>query len=195
MPSSCSVADLARVPDHSIKCFYIDPPWPYPDGNIGNQGAAEKHYDLMTLDDLAALPIKRLAAEKAHCHLWATVAFHDAAYDLLRAWGFQDRGYMLWCKPQLGMGHYYRISHEPLLLGVKGALKFGDKSIMSWAPFYTRGLGHSVKPAPIRTMLERVSPGPRLELFARTVHKGWIPWGNQIEVSAFDTALADEWLA
>jgi N6-adenosine-specific RNA methylase IME4 len=38
---------------------------------------------------------------------------------------------------------------------------------------------HSEKPGAFYDLVERVSPGPRLELFARTQRLGWDTWGNE----------------
>jgi N6-adenosine-specific RNA methylase IME4 len=32
-------------------------------------------------------------------------------------------------------------------------------------------------------MVEAVSPGPRLELFARRARPGWTVWGNEVEAN------------
>ena len=38
---------------------------------------------------------------------------------------------------------------------------------------------HSRKPEAMRSMIERVSYGPRIELFARERFDGWDAWGNE----------------
>ena len=38
---------------------------------------------------------------------------------------------------------------------------------------------HSTKPEAFIDMVERVSPGPYLELFARRQRLGWDTWGNE----------------
>ena len=44
---------------------------------------------------------------------------------------------------------------------------------------------HSEKPPEIYAMIERCSPGPYLEMFARTKHKSdrgdWYCWGDEVE--------------
>ena len=39
---------------------------------------------------------------------------------------------------------------------------------------------HSEKPEAVRALIERASPGPRLELFARKLTPGWYAWGHEI---------------
>ena len=85
----------------------------------------------------------------------------------------------VWVKRQLGLGNYWRISHEFLLLGVRGRLPFRDGSLKSWMEAdRTR---HSAKPDEIRQMIEQASPGPFLELFGRRTVPGWTVFGNQVK--------------
>ena len=71
-----------------------------------------------------------------------------------------------------------------MLLGVRGSCPFLDRGQISWL-HEPRGQ-HSAKPERIREIVEKVSPGPRLELFARRITQGWVCWGNEIERSLFD---------
>jgi N6-adenosine-specific RNA methylase IME4 len=42
-----------------------------------------------------------------------------------------------------------------------------------------RQFGHSAKPEAFIDMVEQVSPGPYVELFARRARFGWDYWGDQ----------------
>ncbi len=156
--------------------IYADPPWPY--DNQASEGAAIAHYDSLSIEELRALPVAQLAADPAHLHLWTTNGFLPEALDLMEAWGFDYKSVFVWVKPELGLGNYWRVCHEFLLLGVNGNCTFPG-SERSWLE-HPRRAGHSIKPAAVRKLVERVSPAPRLELFARTVHDGWVCWGNEI---------------
>lgn len=142
---------------------YADPPWPYE--NQGTRAATSHHYGGMAVEDIAALPIAHLATENAHLHLWTTNAFLFEGKTILEAWGFEYKSCFVWTKPQLGIGNYWRLAHEFLLLGVRGSCPFLDRGQISWL-HEPRG-PHSAKPERIRELVEKVSPGPRLELFAR----------------------------
>ena len=50
--------------------IYADPPWRYERNGV--QGAAEKHYATMSIDELCALPVPELAAKDCALFLWAT---------------------------------------------------------------------------------------------------------------------------
>jgi len=82
-------------------------------------------------------------------------------------------------KPQMGMGNYWRNSHEIMITGVKGGLTANSKAEMSWVEC-KRGR-HSSKPDQVRDSIMRLSPGPYLELFGRRTVKDWVVFGNQIE--------------
>lgn len=124
------------------------------------------------------MPVRELAAPKAHLHLWTTNAFLFECRRILDAWGFEYKGTFVWVKPQIGMGNYWRNSHEIMLLGVRGGLRGQSASERSWME-HDRGL-HSEKPEAVRERIERLSPGPYLELFGRRSVPGWTVYGNQL---------------
>lgn len=180
----CTVEDLDTLARSGAKfgTLYADPPWQYE--NQGTRAATDNHYQTMSLDDIAALPVAQLSAPSSHLHLWTTNAFLKPALDLLDKWGFEFKSTFVWVKPQLGIGNYWRCSHELLLLGVRGGLPFPPTDIRSW--IQRDRTEHSAKPEDVRLLIERVSPGPRLELFARLQSHGWVSWGNEIERRLFD---------
>lgn len=167
------VRDLATLTGR-FGTVYADPPWPYDNGRT--RGAAVGHYPTLRVAEIAALPIPALTAPAAHCHLWTTTSFLFEARGVLDAWGFAYKSQLIWIKPDVGMGNYWRVSHEILLLGVKGRAAFRDRSLPSWVSV-PRG-EHSRKPDQVRRLIERVSPGPYLECFGRDVTPGWTVWGN-----------------
>lgn len=176
------VTDLATLAGKQFGTIYADPPWQY--GNQSTRAATGKHYETMTLVQLCAMPIHELAANDAHLHLWTTNAFLPGAFELIDAWGFEYRSCFVWCKPQMGIGNYWRVSHEFLLLGVRGdAKQFGNHEQMSWRQLDRTK--HSRKPEEVREMIELVSFGPYLELFGRRPVDGWTVFGNEVEPNLF----------
>jgi N6-adenosine-specific RNA methylase IME4 len=180
--STCTVADLQALADRGERfgTIYADPPWLY--DNQGTRAATGNHYGGLTIDELCALPVKALAADDAHLHLWTTNGFLFDCPRLFDAWGFEFRSSLVWVKPQMGIGNYWRNSHEILLTAIRGdAKRFNDHSLKSWLSC-DRGR-HSGKPEQVRAMIEKASPGPFLELFGRSPATGWTVWGNQIAAS------------
>ncbi len=177
----CTVDDLFKLIEAGCKfgTLYADPPWAY--GNQATRAATDNHYETVNADwlcDPANMPIEQLAADAAHLHLWTTNAFLFEAKAILEAWGFEYKSCFVWVKPQMGIGNYWRVSHEFMLLGVRGGLTFADKSLMSWGSFDRTK--HSKKPFAVRERVEAASPGPRLELFGREAVSGWTVWGNEV---------------
>ncbi len=171
-----TLAELVRQ-GRSYSTIYVDPPWPY--ANQGTRAATDNHYPTLTLDQIRAEPVASLAAEKAHLHLWTTTSFLAEALSVIEAWGFTYKSMFVWVKPTLGIGNYYRVAHEMLLLGVKGSLPFQDKAQRSWLELPRSG--HSTKPEAVRQLIERVSPGPFLEMYGRRrpTSPAWTIYGNQ----------------
>ena len=153
-----------------------DPPWDIQ--QKGNYGAIN-HYDLMTLDQIKAMPVADLAEPDAHIWLWVTNNTLRQGFDVLESWGFTPRSVFTWIKPRLGLGNYLRSATEHVLLGTRGKAPVLFKAQPNWlfAPLQ----GHSHKPEEQYAIIERCSPGPYLELFARRNQPGWDAWGNEIE--------------
>ena len=80
---------------------------------------------------------------------------------------------------QIGLGNYFRHAHEVVLFGTRGKCKaqVHDLPTVFFAP---RGR-HSAKPEILQNMAELLSPGPRLELFARRHRPGWICRGRELD--------------
>jgi len=171
------VDSLDELTDEKFGTIYADPPWLYQ--NQGTRAAAGNHYSGLTVDEICALPISNLALEDSHLHLWTTNGFLFECPKIFESWGFEFRSSFIWIKPQMGIGNYWRNSHEILLTAIRGnAKRFKDKSLMSWLEH--RRTRHSAKPEIIRSMIMKASAGPYLELFARTAVPNWTSWGKEI---------------
>lgn len=151
----------------------IDPPWRY--DNVATRGAAEDHYPTMSLDELAHLDIP--AADPCHVYLWATNAFLRDAFDLLDQWAFEYKAALTWCKPQIGTGNYFRNATEHVLFALRGRLPTQANDVPTW--FVADRTRHSAKPERFYDLVERSSPGPYLDMFARRRRLGWHTWGNE----------------
>ena len=168
---------------YKFRTVMADPPWRY--DNTASRGAAEDHYPTLTVEQICSEPITQLVDDQAHLHLWTTNAFLEPAFTVMRAWGFEFKSCLVWVKPQIGMGNYWRLSHEFLLFGVRGRLGFRRNDVCSWV--LAPRTKHSRKPFRFRQLVEQVSPGPFLELYGREEHPntGWTVYGNQVERRLF----------
>ncbi len=89
-----------------------------------------------------------------------------------------------WFKDKAGLGQYYRGITESCLFGIRGHLPYktrDGKRQQGLTGFTAPRTEHSRKPAEMRAMIEKVSYGPYLELFAREEHEGWDVWGNEVD--------------
>jgi N6-adenosine-specific RNA methylase IME4 len=88
----------------------------------------------------------------------------------------------------MGMGYYTRSNSEVCLLAIKGSpLRFAtDVHEIVMAPVGK----HSEKPEEVRQRIERLFPGPYLELYARKTAPGWTCWSDEISHGEFREPLA-----
>ena len=163
----------------TFRTILADPPW---DVEQKGKRGARAHYRLMSLAAIRDMPIGDLAAADAHLWLWVTNATLRAGYDVMEAWGFTARSPLTWIKPRLGLGNYLRNATEHLILGTRGdaPVQFRAQPTWMFAPLQD----HSHKPEEQYAVIERVSDGPYLELFARRrppSDASWSIWGNEVE--------------
>ena len=167
---------IPGLPPGGFATILVDPPWPLQSG--------EKHYRTMSLARIKALPVGALAARDAHLWLWTTNALLPKAYEVAEAWGFTVRSPLTWVKFRLGLGGRYQLRNatEQLLFCTRGKAPLGSRSQPTW--FNAPVTEHSRKPAEQFAIIERVSPGPYLELFARRrpeSNQPWAVWGDQVD--------------
>lgn len=166
-------------PAKKFKVCYADPPWRQQ--QAGARGAS-RHYDLMTDADIKAMPIADLMDENSTLLLWTTNAALPVALQVMKAWGFTYKTNAVWDKYYMGLGNYFRGTHEILLHGVRGRAPFKFRGQRSTLLFPRQD--HSHKPEEMIPLIERVLDGPYLELFARqrpNSLKDWSVWGNEID--------------
>jgi len=168
-----------------------DPPWPYEDWPIGwltkpkgitpNGRRVVLPYARMTLGRIMALPIAELAEpDGCHIYLWTTNRWLPRAFQVLDIWGVRYGQTLVWTKTPkgLGPGGAWAQSTEYCLVGRIGSLKWKQRLDSTWFN-WPRTSEHSRKPEHFLDMVEQVSPGPYVELFARRHRLGWDVWGNE----------------
>lgn len=167
---------MDKLQNNKYKTVLADPPWDI--NQKGKRGAA-RHYPLMTLDQIKAMPVKDLSEENAHLYLWIPNGLLQEGLDVIKAWGFTYRSMLTWGKSRLGLGVYIRSSSETILFATRGRapVKFHVQGSWMFAPVQE----HSHKPEEQFAIIERLSDGPYLELFARRRQPGWDVWGNEID--------------
>jgi N6-adenosine-specific RNA methylase IME4 len=173
-------------PPGRFGAILVDCPWPFATWSPrGRDRSPDKHYQTMTFDELAALPIGSLAADDCALFMWTVWPQLDMARALIDAWGFtyKTAGFV-WVKtnkdgrPFKGLGYWTRANTEPCLFATRGKPKRRARDVSQ--VIMTPRDRHSAKPTEIRGRIERLVDGPYLELFARERSPGWTSWGDQL---------------
>lgn len=169
--------------------IYADPPWRFQNrtGKVAPEHKRLTRYDTMELEDIKSLPISSIAEQKCHLYLWVPNALLPDGLEVMKAWGFEYKGNIVWEKVRKdgepdgrGVGFYFRNVTELLLFGVRGTPNRTLAPARSQVNLIrTQKREHSRKPDEIIPIIERCSPGPYIELFARGDREGWTMWGNQ----------------
>lgn len=171
------------------KTIYADPPWPEVGAGKIRRGA-DKHYPLMPIGDIINMGefVRGLAhPDGCHLYIWTTNNFLHDALHVMEAWGFKYITVITWYKEgRIGLGQYYRGRTEHCLFGRMGVLPYrtlpNGKRAQGETGFVAKKHEHSRKPEYMRTIIERVSHPPYIELFARPPHPyGWDVWGNEAD--------------
>lgn len=173
-----------------------DPPWDQMGGPLtGREGFGDAKgpskplpYKSMTVDAIKALRVATVAQANSHLYLWTTNAYLRDAFDVAKAWGFKFSTLLTWAKNPMGGGlggDAYGISTEFILFCRRGSLPAMRRQSTTWfnwkRSYDERGKPrHSAKPGEFFAMVDQVSPGPYLEMFARDRRLGWDSWGNEV---------------
>jgi N6-adenosine-specific RNA methylase IME4 len=166
-----------------------DPPWRFDNrtGKVAPEHRRLSRYGTMALADIAAMPVADVAADRAHLYLWAPNALLPDGLRVMEAWGFRYVSNLVWAKRRKdggpdgrGVGFYFRNVTELILFGVRGSLRTLPPGRRQVNIIETRKREHSRKPDEAYDLIEACSPGPYLELFARTQRPGWVAWGDEV---------------
>lgn len=152
---------------------------------VDNKRRSALPYRSMSLEDIADLPIKKLAEpDGCHLYLWTTNRYLAPALDICREWGFRYSQTLVWAKKPMGMGPggTYVQNAEYIIFARHGTLKANCRIDSVWFN-WPRTAKHSKKPEGFYQMVEKVSPGPCLDMFARKQREGWDVFGDEVERS------------
>jgi len=184
-----AAADLLALGQSRFSTILADPPWRFQNrtGKIAPEHRRLSRYRTMSLDDIRQLPVAQIAQPRAHLYLWVPNALILDGLGVMQAWGFTYKSNLVWYKTRKdggpdgrGVGFYFRNVTEIILFGIRGAnnrtLPPGRRQTNI---IVSRKREHSRKPDEQYRIIERCSPGPYLEMFARHEREGWTQWGNE----------------
>lgn len=196
-----------EVPAKTYGVVYADPPWRFrayapPKPDAKNRRDTERHYPTMTIADIKALDVKRVASRNCWLVMWTSWPFLPQALEVMSTWGFRySSSFKVWVKtkrslspdrvfltlPQpyapndfhTGTGYTTRKNIEFCLLGRRGSPKRLAKNVHELLVAPVRE--HSRKPDGMHPEIARFAAGPYLEMFARCEIEGWDHFGNQVD--------------
>lgn len=165
--------------DGIFKTIVIDPPWEHYGVAWGYQRREKPDYATMSIENIDNYIQQKVIShidKDAHIYLWVINArLHDGLH-LLEKWGFVYKTMITWCKPQMGMGQYFRNNTEHLLFAVKGSLSLKRQDIHTY--FISDRTKHSVKPDVAYNIIEKASYPPYVDVFSRRKRKNWFCIGE-----------------
>lgn len=184
---------MEQWPKGKFKAILADPPWTFVSWSPENQDRVAP-YDLMSKAEIQALPVGDLADDDCALFLWICWPQLEEAMQLIQTWGFTYKTCAFsWIKAhagqidlfrddvdvQVGLGYWTRANSEVCLLATRGAPKRLHADVRQAIIEPRRE--HSRKPDCIYDRIERLVPGPYLELFSRNEERpGWVKWGNDV---------------
>lgn len=188
VPTRSAAEDLQEKIKGPFSTIYADPPWRFQNrtGKMAPEHQRLLRYSTMSFEEIEELPVSRLAAAEAHLYLWIPNALIAEGLRVMRKWGFTYKTNLVWYKVRKdggpdgrGVGFYFRNVTELILFGVRGNIRTLDAGRRQVNLVATRKREHSRKPDEVYDIIEKCSPGPYLELFARYSRPGWRQWGNE----------------
>lgn len=181
--------DLTLSVRGKFGAILADPPWRFQNstGKVAPEHKRLARYPTLSLQEIKELPVSNFAANSSHLYLWVPNALLPDGLEVMKAWGFNYKGNLVWYKVRKdggpdgrGVGFYFRNVTELILFGVRGknarTLAPGRRQVNLIAK---QKREHSRKPDEIYPLIESCSSGPFLELFARNKRRSWTVWGNQ----------------
>jgi N6-adenosine-specific RNA methylase IME4 len=198
------MSDLQTLVDSGQRFATIlaDPPWHFQswtngrwkgDGKVFTPAKAPE-YHTMSVDQIAALPVDKLAAKDCTLFLWGIWSMLFDTKTIIDAWGFTYKSCAFdWAKAdvtqmdmfrvdadaQMGLGYWTRQSSEFCLLATRGHPKKKHSDVNQ--SIIERRRQHSRKPDCVYGRIERLVDGPYLELFARSTRPNWVGWGYETD--------------
>jgi N6-adenosine-specific RNA methylase IME4 len=180
---------LALAGEEKFATVLADPPWRFTNrtGKMAPEHRRLSRYSTMSLDEIMELPIPQIVLPQSHLYLWVPNALILEGLEVMRRWGFVYKTNIVWYKVRRdggpdgrGVGFYFRNVTELVLFGVRGGLRTLPPGRRQVNLIATRKREHSRKPDELYTVIERCSPGPYLELFARHRRPHWTQWGDEL---------------
>jgi N6-adenosine-specific RNA methylase IME4 len=169
------------------KTVVIDPPWKLTPKNLNtkNGGRLLKKlpYKTMSDEEITNFNINDFADKECNLFLWCTNSKIPAAIKILEKWGFRYSTFMVWNKNDGICHNGFHYTLEFVIYGYRGyKCQNGIDYTKPLNPYFeAKRYKHSEKPSLFYAMLSKVTPAPRIDIFARKRHYGFDAYGDQVE--------------
>ena len=146
------------LPTGRFAVIYADPPWQFrswsdkgrnrcPDAMVRQKGLAERHYKVMSVEDIKDLPVRGLALPDSALFLWVVSCNLKDGLAVSESWGFEFKTIaFVWSKtvldgsrPAIGLGYWTRQSVEVCLLFTRGSPRRLSAGVRQFHPNSPRG--------------------------------------------------------
>ena len=181
---------VETVPNKGYATILADPPWRFLNrtGKVAPEHKRLSRYGTLSLEEIKQIPVHAVAGEKSHLYLWVPNALLPDGLEVMKAWGFNYKSNIIWHKIRKdggpdgrGVGFYFRNTTELVLFGIRGSMRTLDPGRSQVNIIKTQKQEHSRKPDELYELIERCSPAPYLEIFARGKRIGWDVFGDQAD--------------
>lgn len=183
---------FAGLKRNGYRVITFDPPTRFETySEAGQLKSASRHYETMSWQEIAALPVKELAhKDGAVLLMWATGNGLKRSMQVMDWLGFTYVSFACWVKLSktgaginIGTGYHFRDSVEPILIGrIGGKIPYQPKKPATSNVIVERVREHSRKPDQFLRNVEGLYRPPYLELFSRAApRKNWTRWGDQLD--------------
>ena len=169
-------------PAGKYRCIVIDPPWEM-EKIVRDVSPSERQYGFdyptMSETELEAFDVGSMADDDCHLFCWTTQKHLPSALRLIEHWGFRYVLCMVWHKPG-GFQPYNlpQFNCEFAIYARRGSPEFSDTKAF-FTCFQAPRREHSRKPDEFYNLIERVTAGPRIDVFSRESRPGFDQFGNE----------------
>jgi N6-adenosine-specific RNA methylase IME4 len=165
------------------RVIVADPPWAY---QLRQQDPSKRTvmpYPGMSTPDICAVDIASIAHDDCVLWLWTTNAHMREAFEVLDAWGFEQKTILTWAKDRMVTGDWLRGQSEHCIMAVRGkpTVVLTNQTTLLHGPVRE----HSRKPDEFYALVESLCPAPRYAyLFSREQRAGWDMHGDELPKAA-----------
>ena len=193
------------------RAILVDFPWRYlvraPSKSPKSDRAVEKHYPTMTIADIKAMDLTRLA-DPAGCHwfFWVTWPMLEKIFEIVAEYNrgvrsnkkirYSSSGFVwMKLKKKHGKNQYVLVSLADIEKELALGLGFTTRKNTEFCLLFRSGSPkrkskkvreavispvreHSRKPDDVIKRIEEYCDGPYLEMFSQSNRKGWTSWGR-----------------